>query len=213
MIDASLRASGRPGADAVAAERWIDCQPDFDTAHFINGFPTPDGKFRFQPDWAAAGDDWAVMPKLPDHQEVIEESDDEHRFRLVTAPARNFLNSSFTETPTSRRREARPSVRVHPDIGRELGIEDGELVRLGNRRGTVLLHAQLFAGVQPDVLVVESIWPNGSFAEGIGINALVGADRAPPGGGAVFHDTAVWLKRATAEPPQPAPTNASHSAA
>jgi hypothetical protein len=43
------------------------------------------------------------------------------------------------------------------------------------------------------VLVVESIWPNAAFEEGIGINALISAEAAPPNGGAVFHDTAVWL--------------------
>ncbi len=213
LIDTTLQASGWPGADAVAAARWIDCQPDFDTAHFIKGFPTADGKFRFRPDWASAGSDWAVMPELPDHMEVIEEVDHTHPFRMVTAPARNFLNSSFTETPTSRAREARPSVLIHPDVGDELGIEDGALVRLGNQRGTVMLHARLFLGVQRDVVVVESIWPNGSFVEGIGINALVGADRAPPGGGAVFHDTAVWLKCEPVVATQSTPEKASQSAA
>ena len=213
IIDATLQSSGWPGADTVVAERWIDCQPNFDTAHFINGFPTPDGKFRFRPDWASAGADWAVMPELPDHMAVIEEKDDAHPYRMVTAPARNFLNSSSTETPTSRAREERPTVLIHPDVGGRLDIEDGDLVRLGNDRGTVLLHARLFGGVQRDVVVVESIWPNASFVESIGINALVGADRAPPGGGAVFHDTAVWLIREPAKSAQSAPAKASQSAA
>ena len=47
--------------------------------------------------------------------------------------------------------------------------------------------------------MVESIWPMDGFEEGLGINALVSADPAPPAGGAVFHDTAVWLR------PEPAP--------
>lgn len=140
--------------------------------------------------------------------EVIEEADQTHPFRLVTAPAHNFLNSSFTETPTSQAREARPSVLIHPAVGEELGVEDGALVRLGNTRGTVLLHAQLFAGVQRDVVVVESIWPNRNFVEGIGINALVGADRAPP----VFHDTAVWLKSEPVTGSHSTPEKASQSA-
>ena len=41
------------------------------------------------------------MPKLPDHFAIIDEADDERPFRLVAAPARNYLNTSFTETPTS----------------------------------------------------------------------------------------------------------------
>jgi len=65
---------------------------------------------------------------------------------------------------------------------------------LGNRRGNVLLHAEIFDGLQPGVLVSESIWPNSAFIEGIGINALTGADAALPAGGAAFHDSAVWLR-------------------
>jgi hypothetical protein len=29
---------------------------------------------------------------------------------------------------------------------------------------------------------------------GIGINVLIGDDAAPPAGGGVFHDAAVWLR-------------------
>ena len=40
----------------------------------------------------------------------------------------------------------------------------------------------------------ESIWPSEEFEGGIGINALTSDDPGPPDGGAVFHDTAVWLR-------------------
>ena len=53
-----------------------------------------------------------------------------------------------------------------------------------------------FDGLQPDVVIVESIWPNAAFEEGLGINTLVSADPGAPRGGAVFHDTAVWLRPA-----------------
>ena len=49
------------------------------------------------------------MPRLPGHLDNIDAADEERPFRLVTAPARNFLNTSFTETPTSRAREGRPT--------------------------------------------------------------------------------------------------------
>jgi anaerobic selenocysteine-containing dehydrogenase len=69
-------------------------------------------------------------------------------------------------------------------------------VRLGNRRASVVVHARSFDGVREGVTVVEGIWPNRSFAEGLAVNALIGDDRAPPAGGAAFHDTAVWIKKA-----------------
>ena len=196
ILDETLRDSGWPGADELRAERWIDCRPSFEDAHFLNGFPTRDGKFHFAPDWESLGPDGAVMPRLPDHLEVIEDSDEEHPFRLVTAPARGFLNSSFTETPTSKKRENRPAVLIHPEAARALEISDGDRVRLGNARGEVLVHAKPFDGLQRGVVVVEGVWPNKSFDGGIGINALTGADAGPPNGGAAFHDTAIWIRPA-----------------
>ena len=173
----------------------------FDDAHFLTGFPQPDKRFHFAPDWAALGPDHACMPRLPDHMTSIDETAPAQPFRLVTAPARSFLNTSFTEMPSSRRRESRPTVLVHADDAARLGIADGSKVRLGNARGEVVLHARIADGLQPGVLVSESIWPSEAFEGGIGINALTSDDPGPPGGGAVFHDTAVWLRAAAAELP------------
>ena len=61
------------------------------------------------------------------------------------------------------------------------------------RRGSLVLHAQGFAGMQKRVVIVEGLWPNHAFEEGIGINLLTSADPGLPRGGAVFHDTSVWL--------------------
>ena len=196
IIDETLRASNKPGADALRDLRWVDCQPAFERSHFIDGFPTKDGRFHFAPDWAAIGRDHQMMPKLPDHMAVIEAADDEHPYRLVTAPTRHYLNSTFTETPTSREREGRPTAMIHPEDLAALGIDEGDRVRVGNRRGDIVVHARRFAGLQRGVVIIESIWPNSAFEEGLGVNALISADPAPPLGGAVFHDSAVWLRSA-----------------
>lgn len=196
VADATLRASGWPDAEALRAARWHDCQPPFETSHFLDGFGFPDGRFRFAPDWAALGSAGAGMPDLPDHWPVIDAADDEHPFRLVTAPARNYLNTTFTETPSSQAREGQPTVLIHPADASELGLAEGNRARLGNRLGSVVVAAQPFHGLQRGVVVVESVWPNRAFVEGIGINVLVAADAAAPAGGAVFHDTAVWIRPA-----------------
>ena len=77
-----------------------------------------------------------------------------------------------------------------------MGLKEGDRIRLGNKLASVVVHLLPFDGLQPDVVVVEGIWPNEAFEEGIGINALTSADRGAPAGGAVFHDTAVWLAAA-----------------
>jgi anaerobic selenocysteine-containing dehydrogenase len=203
LIDWTLVNSGWGTLAQLEAKHWIDCQPDFRTAHYLDGFAWPDGKFRFKPDWPtvpfprAGGLSGPVdtMPGLPDHWNAIEEADAEHPFRLATSPARSFLNSTFAETPTSRTAERRPHVMMHPDDAAPLGIADGDKVVLGNRRGEVRLHATVFAGVRRGVLIAESVFPNATFEDGRGINTLTGADAIAPFGGAAFHDNRVWMKR------------------
>jgi anaerobic selenocysteine-containing dehydrogenase len=204
LIDWTLQNSGWGTLAELEAKKWIDCQPDFTASHYLDGFPWPDGKFRFKPDWPNVPfrSPWLSgpveqMPSLPDHWDaVIEEADAAHPFRLATSPARNFLNSTFTEMPTSRARERRPEVMIHPDDAAALGIGDGAAVVLGNTRGQVRLHARLFDGVRRGVLIAESIWPNAAYPDGRGINTLTGADPIAPYGGAAFHDNRVWVRLA-----------------
>ena len=196
LIDATLKLSGHPDVDTMYEQHWLDCALDFDTMHFLNGFGNADGKFHFQPDWSGVGQHHESMPALPDHFAITDESNAERPFRMVAAPARGFLNTSFTETPTSRKNEQRPTVKMHPDDYQDLGIADSKLVRLGNDRGSVLIHAEAFIGVQRGVVIVESVWNNAAFVEGMGINTLTSADPGQPNGGAVFHDTSVWIETA-----------------
>jgi anaerobic selenocysteine-containing dehydrogenase len=199
LIDATLKLSGKPDAATVLRERWVDIMPAFEDAHFLTGFPTRDKRFHFAPDWAALGPNHAGMPRLPDHMPFIDDAGPDRPFRLVTAPARSFLNTSFSEMPSGRKREGRPTVFIHPSDALSLGVEDGAKVRLGNARGEVVLHARVVEGSQPGVIVSESVWPSECFEGGIGINALTSDDPGPPFGGAVFHDTAVWLRVEVAE--------------
>jgi anaerobic selenocysteine-containing dehydrogenase len=202
LIDATLQSSGWGGLADIETINWRDVQPDFATSHYLGGFAWKDKKFRFKADWPRVPfkgyepcGPWREMPSLPDHWRVIEEADEEHPFRLATSPARNFLNSSFTEGPTSRSREARPEVMIHPDDAAGQGIANGDVVTLGNTRGRVRLHARLFEGVQRGVLISEGVWPNDAFADGEGINVLTGDDSPAPFGGAAFHDNRVWVRR------------------
>lgn len=194
MMEKTMAMSGYPGVDEILDQTGHDLTQPFETAHFIDGFDWPDGKFRFKPDWAALGERGVQMPEFPDHWDVIDEKTPEKPFRLITPPSQNFLNSSFSETPTSRLKERCPEVMVHPRVMRRLNIEEGALVRLGNERGQVVLNAVAGASQHEDTLVVEGIWPAESFQEGKGINALTSSDPGYPNNGAVFHDTSVWMK-------------------
>lgn len=207
-IDRMLRKRGLGTFSTFKEERWADVQPSFEEAHFVRGFAFPDGKFRFRPDWTGTPapnrppksmgpqGPYGRLPEFPDHVDLIEVADAEHPFRLATSPARSFLNSTFTETPSSKNREGRPELLVHPDDAAALGFADGDRVEIGNRRGEVVLHAKLFDGVRRGVVIAEGIWPNAAHERGEGINVLTGADAGAPYGGAAFHDNKVWLRPA-----------------
>ncbi|MDV7338557.1 molybdopterin-dependent oxidoreductase [Terasakiella sp. A23] len=194
IVEETLAASGYPNADSLIEKTGHDLYPSFEESHFINGFETPDRKFHFKPDWKNMGPKGKDMPAFPDHWDIIDEKTDEKPFRLITPPAQNFLNSSFTETKTSRIKERCPEVLIHSRIMRKIGVVDGDLVRIGNEQGSVLLNAVGAKGQHEDTLVVEGIWPASSFIEGRGINGLVSSDPGYPNNGAVYHDTSVWLK-------------------
>jgi anaerobic selenocysteine-containing dehydrogenase len=204
-IDWLLRNSNYGTLADLEAGKWIDLQPDFETAHYLNGFGHADGKFHFKADWGRSSapnkpedgtifGPWQTMPELPDQWDSIELADEQHPFRLVTSPARSFLNSTFNETDSSKKKEGRPEVWLRPEEAERFGIEDGAKVKMGNRRGVVTLHARYVATVAPGTVISEGIWPNDAFEDGRGINTLTGADPVAPYGGAAFHDTAVWVR-------------------
>jgi anaerobic selenocysteine-containing dehydrogenase len=202
LINDCLKKSGYSDTDMIKKDCWVDVQPDFDTSHYRNGFAHPDGKFHFKADWEKAGRQgfgpaklMETMPDLPDHWAVIERTSNEMPYKLVTAPARNYLNSTFNETKSSIRKEVEPHVKISAHDAGTLVISNGDRVRLGNDRGTIVVKAKLEEGAVKGVVIVESIWPNAAFEEGIGVNALTGADPTAPNGGVPFHDNAIWIRK------------------
>jgi len=195
LVDELLTKAGLGSADEVHAKRWVDCARPFAQMHFLEGFPNPSGKFRFFADWAGQGSHHAHLPRLPDHLAVTDEVSGDKKYRLVTAPSRSFLNSSFNLTAGSLREAGRPTALLHPDHCAALGLAEGDQVVIGNERAEVTVWLAPSDAIRSGVVVVEGLWPSEAFPGGIGINALVGADKVAPAGGAAFHDTAVWLRK------------------
>jgi anaerobic selenocysteine-containing dehydrogenase len=194
IMDETLRHSGMWDAQTNLERGGQDFTHQFEKMHFLDGFDTPDRKFHFRPDWKPFGGRWEEMPTLPDHMDVIDNATAEKPFRLVAAPARTFLNSSFTETASSVKREQKPTALIHPEDCVALNVKTDDRVEIGNERGMVIVYVKPQDGQQRGVVIVEGIWPNKYFENGIGINAITSADPGWPKGGAAFHDTAVWIR-------------------
>ena len=202
VVAETFRRSHYPDLDSVAATGFVDrARPDED-ARFANGFAWPDKRFRFRPNWEGAaarkGYLWTIdpaeAPRMVDHWAITEKTDAAHPFKLATSPSRGFLNSTFSETAGSRRRQPVPTLLIRPDDAAANSIADGAPIMVGNGRGRVTLTAKLFDGLQRSVVIAEGIFPNSAHAGGQGINMLIGSDQVPPFGGVAFHDAAVWVR-------------------
>ena len=150
-------------------KRWIDCQPDFETAHYLNGFTWPDGKFRFKPDWPNVPFRSPCRAGPVDADAEAARPLDHHRGggRGASVPARDVAVARLPQfdlqrDADARARRTRPARRDDPSRRRRArsASPTARAVVLGNTRGEVRLHARLFDGVRRGVLIAESIWPN-----------------------------------------------------
>ncbi|MBH64878.1 MAG: dehydrogenase [Alphaproteobacteria bacterium] len=194
LVDATLEASELGELSEIKERGWVDRAPSFADAHFLSGFRHADGRYHFKPDWAAIGPYHEGMPAIVDHWDVVDTVGPDRPLRLVTPPPRTYLNSSFTETPGSQKRERRPTAMIHPADAQRHGVSDGDMVRLGNALGDVVMHAKISDTAKQGVVIAEGVWPDDKFDRGIGINLLIDATPVPPAGGSAFHDTAIWLR-------------------
>ena len=135
IIDYTLKSSNHGSLEDLEKNGWKDVQPDFISSHFIDGFGHKDKKFHFKPNWQDIGPYHSQMPKYPDYHDITESSSEQFPFRLVTAPAHNYLNSSFTETSSSQNKEEKPTVKIHPLDLEKLNLLNNDEVVLGNKRG------------------------------------------------------------------------------
>jgi anaerobic selenocysteine-containing dehydrogenase len=203
LVARTFERSNYGDLDEIEKTGFVERALPDEVSRFANGFAWPDKRFRFRPNWQGVADkkgyiwtcDPATVPEFADWWDVNERTDAGHPFRLATSPSRAFLNSTFSETPGSQRRQPGPVVLIRPDEAEALGIADGDAVTLGNRRGEVGLTARFFDGLQRGVLIAEGIHPNKSHRGGQGINTLISAEPAVPFGGAAFHDCTVWIRK------------------
>jgi anaerobic selenocysteine-containing dehydrogenase len=204
MVAETLRRSDYGELEDIEKIGFVDIGVSEEKARFADGFGFADGRFRFRPAWREIAERkgylWTIdpeaMPPLVDHWDINEKATTEVPFRLATSPSRSFLNSSFSETSGSQKRQPAPTVLIRPDDAAANGIADGMKVLVGNHRGAVELTAEIFAGLPAGVLIAEGVHPNRAHGNGKGINTLIGSDQVPPFGGVAFHDATAWIRPA-----------------
>lgn len=69
-----------------------------------------------------------------------------------------YFHSQYRQIPWLRELQPYPIVQIHPETAAKLGISHGDWVWIETRRGRIKQVASLFAGIHPQVVVVQASW-------------------------------------------------------
>jgi anaerobic selenocysteine-containing dehydrogenase len=163
-------------------------------APFSEGrFPTPSGKCELFSQ-RMADDGFDPLPAYVPPAESPDSSPDlaaKYPLQLLTPPSPHFLNSTFVNVDSLRQAAHRPELEIHPDDAARRGIEQGDLVRVFNDRGTFEAAALVGPTVRPGVVVSPSIWWNKFTSDRVNSNVTTPTRLTDMGGGATFFDNLV----------------------
>ena len=121
-------------------------------------FPTGSGRARF----------WA-RPYLPN----AEMPDDDYPFVLLTGRVAHqwHTRTKTGKVPSLNKLNPGPFLEIHPEDAADLGVGEGEWLRIASRRGELQLPARLTAGMQPGCCWAPMHW-NDLFAPGVAVNQV-----------------------------------------
>ena len=166
-----------------------DGQPLPDAPFAEGGFPSPSGKCEFYSQRLAdMGQDG-----LPDYiaNYEVPQANAEFHLAMISPPARNFLNSSFVNLQSLRDIETEPVLEMHPEDAQTRGIQDGDVIRVFNQRGTYHCKAQLNDRARPGVVNGLGIWWRKLGLNGTNVNELTSQNLTDIGRAPVFYDCCV----------------------
>ena len=195
--------------DALLRDGWqrLDVPERF--APFAEGgFPTPSGKCEFASETTLRQGGSLLPEFIPPRESALADPVLAGRFplMLLTPPARNYLNSSFSSIASLVRDTGEPWVEIHPGDAAARGIASGDRVRVRNDRGAFTVIARVDDRVRSGVLVAPSIWWLKKSADGENANAVTSDALTDMGRGATYYDSAVEIERIdppTGDPPWP----------
>jgi ferredoxin-nitrate reductase len=145
----------------VGSMQWPcrdESDPGSERLYSDHRFATPDGRAVFLP---------------RDHRNPKETPDQDFPFILTTG---RVYGHWHTLTRTGKivplmKSEPRAFVEIHPDDAQKLGVQNGELIQLTSRRGTIQLPARIEPGITPGTVFVPFHWGD-LFGEGNALNYL-----------------------------------------
>lgn len=110
---------------------------------------TEKGTLGFLPEYIGAPESLAGTPELAKEYPLV--LSDVHGHRLAEHSHRNNL-------PWLREIMPNPWVKINPATAKQYGIEDGAWMKIESPHGWILLTAEYFEGIAPDVLMTRRGW-------------------------------------------------------
>ncbi len=168
-------------------------------------FPTPSGKCEFYSQ-RMQDDGYDPLPTYtPPHWQqaaALEPAGahpaDAQQLVCISPPAHSFLNTTFGIVDRLRARAGEPLLQIHPTDAAPRGIAGGEMVRVCNGLGEVLLRAQVSEDVMVGTVLAPGVWWAKQSPDGRNINQVTAQDEADMGAGALFYDVLVTVTAETA---------------
>ncbi len=184
--------------EKLKARGWMRLNVPATFAPFAEGhFPTPSGKCEFYSESLARQGIDPLPAYIPPRESVqtAPELARKYPLAIISPPAHNFLNSSFSSLPSFIRAEKEPFLEIHPDDAAVRGIKDGDRVRIFNERGSFVARARVTDKARHGVVVALSIWWKKLSPDGSNANEVTSQALTDLGGGATFYDALVEVKR------------------
>lgn len=160
-------------------------------------FNTPSGKIQIlAPELAGLGvDPLAGYTQPAEAGGAMDGQGERFPLTLLSPPEHPFLNSTFANVPALAGAAGKARLLLHPDEAASRGIGSGDRVSVHNDRGEFSALATVTEDVRPGVAVSYGVrWARFS-ADGRTVNDTTSQALTDLGGGAVFYDNAVEVRK------------------
>lgn len=158
--------------------------------------PTPSGKIEFYSETLAARGLDPLPAFVPPAESRWSEAAKRYPLEFLPRKNDNYMNSTFANLDGHRKMEARLNqvLEIHPLDAEARGIGNGDVVRVFNDRGWVVLTAKINGDLPTGVVAGRLDWAKLS-REAVNVNVLTSERVTDIGGGATFYSTLVEVEK------------------
>jgi anaerobic selenocysteine-containing dehydrogenase len=136
------------------------------------------------------------LDPLPNYTPVKEKSSPAYPLQLLTPKNLVYsINSSYVGV-SEREKHAAPRLRMHQKDALARGIQDGDMVRMLNERGSMLIHVRISDTTRAGIVSMPHGWWASQLPGGSSPNAVTSDNLSDMGGFGDFRDSRVQVAKA-----------------